>query len=90
MAALASRALQRGQAAPGQLWSFESTVPSLMIPSFSDGTEHLCEEGLGCEHLGEPLEASQPPAGQIQRESFSSPPCPHSSLAIILGGGGTP
>ena len=27
--------------------------------SFSDGTEHLCEEGLGCEHLGEPLDQGQ-------------------------------
>ena len=29
------------------------------MTSFSDGTEHLCEEGLGCEHLGEPLDQGQ-------------------------------
>jgi hypothetical protein len=31
--------------------------------SFSDGTEHLYEEGLGCEHLGAPLECSRATAG---------------------------
>ena len=38
-------------------------------PSFSDGTEHLCEEGLGGEHLGEPLdEWQQEEIGHVRHE----------------------
>ena len=39
------------------------------LPSFSDGTEHLCEEGLGGEHLGEPLdEWQQEEIGHVRHE----------------------
>jgi hypothetical protein len=32
---------------------------ALMTPAFSHGTEHLCQDRLGGEHLGEPLDQCQ-------------------------------
>ena len=45
--------------ATASLGTFAGGGPTFIIPSFSDGTEHLCEEGLGGEHLGEPLDEWQ-------------------------------
>src|SRR3984957_16872316 len=50
-----------------------ASIPELLstsrLPSFSDATEHLCEEGLGGEHLGEPLdEWQQEEIGHVRHE----------------------
>src|SRR3984885_12714631 len=65
-----------------------SSDPS-RLPSFSDGTEHVCEQGLGCEHLGEPLdEWQQEKIGHVWHEFVKHAALTEQRMSAPFGGVG--
>ena len=77
-----------GERSPGRLSNRHDVRAAgvLMTPSFSDGTEHLCEEGLGGEHLGEPLdEWQQEEIGHVRHEFVKHAPLTEQRMSAPPG-----